>query len=185
MAAGGNCQLLVHRQPRPVVPDAQLELILEVGRLDVDRRPRRVPTGVGETLLSDSVGGELHHRVDLAGAPAEYEAGCPARRLAGRVEELVQLPEPWLISGPAGFGIPLEQTLTGAFVGVLVLVILATLYVTGEYRRGLANTTFSATPYYPQYGYYPLGPWEGLLVLCAYAAVALGLAAYLLQKRDA
>jgi ABC-type transport system involved in multi-copper enzyme maturation permease subunit len=47
-------------------------------------------------------------------------------------------------------------------------------------------------PQYPQvvghYGppdYYPLGPWSGLAVLCAYAAVALGLAAWLLRRRDA
>jgi ABC-type transport system involved in multi-copper enzyme maturation permease subunit len=47
-------------------------------------------------------------------------------------------------------------------------------------------------PQYPQvvghYGppdYYPLGPWSGLVVLCAYAAVALALAAWLLRRRDA
>ena len=33
--------------------------------------------------------------------------------------------------------------------------------------------------------YFPLAPWSGLAVLCAYAAVALGLAAYLLRRRDA
>jgi ABC-type transport system involved in multi-copper enzyme maturation permease subunit len=33
--------------------------------------------------------------------------------------------------------------------------------------------------------YYPLGPWSGLAVLCVYAAVALGLAAWLLRRRDA
>jgi ABC-type transport system involved in multi-copper enzyme maturation permease subunit len=33
--------------------------------------------------------------------------------------------------------------------------------------------------------YFPLGPWSGFAVLCAYAAVALGLAAYLLRRRDA
>ncbi|HUB40894.1 MAG TPA: ABC transporter permease subunit [Streptosporangiaceae bacterium] len=33
--------------------------------------------------------------------------------------------------------------------------------------------------------YFPLGPWSGIAVLCAYAAVALGLAAYLLRRRDA
>jgi ABC-type transport system involved in multi-copper enzyme maturation permease subunit len=33
--------------------------------------------------------------------------------------------------------------------------------------------------------YFPLAPWSGFAVLCAYAAVALGLAAYLLRRRDA
>jgi ABC-type transport system involved in multi-copper enzyme maturation permease subunit len=49
-----------------------------------------------------------------------------------------------------------------------------------------------SVPQYPQvvghYGppdYYPLGPSSGLGVLCAYAALALGLAAWLLRRRDA
>ena len=39
--------------------------------------------------------------------------------------------------------------------------------------------------YIPQYGYYPLPPWAGLAVLCAWTAAALGLAAFLLRRRDA
>ena len=50
-----------------------------------------------------------------------------------------------------------------------------------------------ATPQYPQVtalyspssGYFPLAPWAGLAVLCAYAALALGLAVVLLRRRDA
>jgi ABC-type transport system involved in multi-copper enzyme maturation permease subunit len=39
--------------------------------------------------------------------------------------------------------------------------------------------------YAAQYGYYPLPPWAGLAVLCAWAAAALGLAGFLLCRRDA
>jgi ABC-type transport system involved in multi-copper enzyme maturation permease subunit len=39
--------------------------------------------------------------------------------------------------------------------------------------------------YTPSAGYWPLAPWAGLAVLCAWAAIALGLAAYLLNRRDA
>jgi ABC-type transport system involved in multi-copper enzyme maturation permease subunit len=39
--------------------------------------------------------------------------------------------------------------------------------------------------YKPTNGYYPLAPWAGLTVLCAYAALALGLAALQLRRRDA
>jgi ABC-type transport system involved in multi-copper enzyme maturation permease subunit len=39
--------------------------------------------------------------------------------------------------------------------------------------------------YLPQYGYYPLPPLAGLAVLCAWAAAALGLAAFVLRRRDA
>ena len=34
-------------------------------------------------------------------------------------------------------------------------------------------------------GYFPLAPWAGFAVLCAYVALALGLAAVLLRRRDA
>ena len=33
--------------------------------------------------------------------------------------------------------------------------------------------------------YFPLAPWSGFAVLCVYAGIALGLAAYLLRRRDA
>jgi ABC-type transport system involved in multi-copper enzyme maturation permease subunit len=39
--------------------------------------------------------------------------------------------------------------------------------------------------YTPQHGYYPLAPWAGFAVLCAWAAVALALAAVVLRRRDA
>jgi ABC-type transport system involved in multi-copper enzyme maturation permease subunit len=39
--------------------------------------------------------------------------------------------------------------------------------------------------YTPSEGFYPLAPWAGLAVMCAYAALALGVATYLLRSRDA
>ena len=39
--------------------------------------------------------------------------------------------------------------------------------------------------YTPLNGYYPLAPWAGFAVLCGYAALALGLAIYLVRRRDA
>jgi ABC-type transport system involved in multi-copper enzyme maturation permease subunit len=38
--------------------------------------------------------------------------------------------------------------------------------------------------YLPSDGFYPLAPWAGLAVLCAWAAAALGLAFFLLRRRD-
>jgi ABC-type transport system involved in multi-copper enzyme maturation permease subunit len=38
------------------------------------------------------------------------------------------------------------HALIGAFVGMLVLIVLATLFITSEYRRGLIRTTFTACP---------------------------------------
>jgi len=40
-------------------------------------------------------------------------------------------------------------------------------------------------PYTLGNGYYPLAPWAGLLVLCAYAAATLAIATSLLRRRDA
>ena len=42
----------------------------------------------------------------------------------------------------------------------------------------------SAT-YTPGSGYFPLSPWAGFAVLCAWAALALALAVFLLRRRDA
>jgi ABC-type transport system involved in multi-copper enzyme maturation permease subunit len=56
-----------------------------------------------------------------------------------------------------------------------------------------AFAILQAAPQYPQVtavytptsGYFPLAPWAGLAVLCAYAALALSLAVVLLRRRDA
>jgi hypothetical protein len=42
-----------------------------------------------------------------------------------------------------------------------------------------------ATAYPVVGGYYPLAPWAGLAVECAWAAAALALAFFLLRRRDA
>lgn len=39
--------------------------------------------------------------------------------------------------------------------------------------------------YTPSNGYFPVAPWAGFAVLCGYAALALGVAAYRLRRRDA
>jgi hypothetical protein len=41
-----------------------------------------------------------------------------------------------------------------------------------------------ANTYYPFFGFYPLTPLAGFAVLCAWTAAALGLAGYLLRRRD-
>ncbi|MGH9171819.1 MAG: ABC transporter permease subunit [Acidimicrobiales bacterium] len=53
---------------------------------------------------------------------------------------------PAAIGGPAGVGQPLEITLVGGFLGLLVLIVLGTLFITSEYRRGLIRTTLAASP---------------------------------------
>lgn len=42
-----------------------------------------------------------------------------------------------------------------------------------------------AAPYFPADGYYPLSPWTGFAVLCAWALAALAGAVFLMRRRDA
>ena len=39
-----------------------------------------------------------------------------------------------------------RPSLTGVFVGMILLIVLATMFITAEYRRGLIRTTFAASP---------------------------------------
>jgi ABC-type multidrug transport system permease subunit len=48
--------------------------------------------------------------------------------------------------GPADAAATISDYLTGTFVGLLAIVVVAALFVTAEYRRGLIRTTFAATP---------------------------------------
>ncbi len=47
-------------------------------------------------------------------------------------------------AGNSGEGV--ERTLVGAFAGLIVVIVLATLFITSEYRRGLIRTTLAASP---------------------------------------
>jgi ABC-type transport system involved in multi-copper enzyme maturation permease subunit len=54
---------------------------------------------------------------------------------------------PVVPGSPAGFPTTtIEQPLTGVFVGLIALVVVAALFVTAEYRRGLIRVTFAASP---------------------------------------
>jgi len=46
-------------------------------------------------------------------------------------------------AGPSG---TIEQHLVGAFAGLIAVVVIATLFITAEYRRGLIRLTLAASP---------------------------------------
>lgn len=51
------------------------------------------------------------------------------------------------ITGAGGTGgVPIERTLLGAFVGLLVVIVVAAMFMTAEYRRGLIRITLTASP---------------------------------------
>jgi hypothetical protein len=43
-------------------------------------------------------------------------------------------------------GTPIERVLSGAFIMLIVISVIAVLFITTEYRRGLIRTTFAASP---------------------------------------
>jgi ABC-type transport system involved in multi-copper enzyme maturation permease subunit len=53
---------------------------------------------------------------------------------------------PAVVGTGADPGRGVERTLIGAFVGLIALAVVATLFITGEYRRGLIRSTFAASP---------------------------------------
>lgn len=52
---------------------------------------------------------------------------------------------PQIAAGSQGT-VTLESGLIGAFAGLIALIVVATMFITSEYRRGLIRTTLSATP---------------------------------------
>lgn len=50
------------------------------------------------------------------------------------------------VSGGPNPGRGLDRTLIGTFAGLIVLIVVAALFVTSEYRRGLIRTTLAASP---------------------------------------
>jgi len=91
----------------------------------------------------------------------------------------------------------------GAITTVVVLMIVPLILGTilpQDYADWLLRLTpaaaFGVQQGIPQYsqvtsicepynGCYPLAPWDGFVVLCVWAALALGIAVYVLRKRDA
>jgi len=102
----------------------------------------------------------------------------------------------------------LADHLLGVFIGLLIMVVIAAMFITVEFRHGLIRTTLAASPrrgrllaawverYTPTNAglailnttglqHLAISPWAGLGVLAAWAAAALLAAGLLLRLRDA
>jgi ABC-type transport system involved in multi-copper enzyme maturation permease subunit len=51
-----------------------------------------------------------------------------------------------VIHGEGGGGKSLQDTLVGTFAGLIAVIVVAAMFVTAEYRRGLIRVTLSASP---------------------------------------
>jgi hypothetical protein len=50
------------------------------------------------------------------------------------------------VAGISGIGVTVSQTLAGTFAGLIIVVVIAAMTMTAEYRRGMIRTTVAATP---------------------------------------
>jgi ABC-type transport system involved in multi-copper enzyme maturation permease subunit len=100
-------------------------------------------------------------------------------------------------------GTVLRRSVAAVAAVIVAIVLPYILGVSGVLPAGASEWILRVTPAagfaieqsVPQYqqvvghygppDYFPLAPWSGFAVLCVYAAVALGLAAWLLRRRDA
>ena len=100
-------------------------------------------------------------------------------------------------------GTVLRRTVASVAAVIVAIVLPYILGVSGVLPASASEWILRVTPAaafaieqsVPQYhqvvghygppDYFPLAPWSGFAVLCVYAAVAFGLAAYLIRRRDA
>jgi ABC-type transport system involved in multi-copper enzyme maturation permease subunit len=100
-------------------------------------------------------------------------------------------------------GTILRRSVAAVGTVIVAIVLPYILGVSGVLPAGVSEWILRVTPAagfaieqsVPQYqqvaghygppDYFPLAPWSGFAVLCVYAAVGLGLAAWLLRRRDA
>jgi len=50
------------------------------------------------------------------------------------------------VTGAAGSGVTIAQTLIGVFAGLIAVVVVGAMFMTAEYRRGLIRVTLAAAP---------------------------------------
>ncbi len=120
--------------------------------------------GSGESMPTATTATAAFDRVSLAGAwqPGAWQGkdigGQGTAASAGPVSALPgsyhQSDRGFTVSGSGDIapavgilgGYTAQQPLTGVFTGLIVLIVVATMFITTEYRRGLILTTFAASP---------------------------------------
>jgi len=95
----------------------------------------------GGTWTGQAIGGGSHSDVNAIGGGWQQSAGVVTVTGSGDIAPI----EP----GP-GAGVPtatFEQSLTGLFAGLIAIIVVATMFMTAEYRRGLIRVTLAASPH--------------------------------------
>ena len=85
----------------------------------------------------------------------------------------------------AGIVLPYLLAITALPAGVADWVLRITPAAAIAAEQSVPAYPQVTAAYTPMYGFYPLAPWAGFAVLCAWTAAALALAAFMLHRRDA
>ena len=75
-----------------------------------------------------------------AGMPGSYQRAGDVFTVTGSGDIAPDVPS-------VGNGGDIAQTLIGTFAGLIAAIVVATMFITSEYRRGLIRVTFTATPW--------------------------------------
>jgi ABC-type transport system involved in multi-copper enzyme maturation permease subunit len=119
----------------------------DLGGLITQKRFTETTAVFDHVSLQGKVPGGAWSRADVGASPGDGPGGIhhpgSVKQAAGRFTvtgsgDLAPL-------GAEG-GLTIEQTLTGAVAGLLVVIVVAVLFITAEYRRGLIRTTLLASP---------------------------------------
>jgi ABC-type transport system involved in multi-copper enzyme maturation permease subunit len=144
----------------------------------------------------------------LAGTAVTHARGTYQFPVTGLTEARLIIATGVLAAVSAVFAIAVGSMVRRSAVAVTIVIVTVVLpyflSLAAVVPSGAADWLLRITPAagfavqapYPRYpqvsvlysvvsGYYPLGPWTGLAVLCGWTAVALAGAAVLLRRRDA
>jgi hypothetical protein len=119
-----------------------VEINRSFGTIDANGGPTRVTTTFDEVVT----GG------DWSGSWGDTAVGGPAGDEVGFTEDVGEFTitgggdlAPIVQSG-GSLGRTVENTLVGVFAGLIAVLVVATMFVTSEYRRGLVRTSLAANP---------------------------------------
>jgi ABC-type transport system involved in multi-copper enzyme maturation permease subunit len=174
--------------------------------------PRRGRVVAAKTIVLGSV----TFVVGLAAAAAAFWLAAWIRRSNGDIFlRVTSLTELRVVAGTAALlavaavlalalGTVLRRSAGAVTAGIVVIVLPYILAVASVLPVSPAQWLLRVTPaaafaiqqsipqypqvsgaYTPSSGYFPLAPWTGFAVLCAWTALALGLAVILMLRRDA
>jgi ABC-type transport system involved in multi-copper enzyme maturation permease subunit len=103
-----------------------------------------VATGTFDDVRTDGEWSEGWRGTRIGGEPpmanGYTEEGSGAFTIRGSGDIVPVVP------GAGSLGRTVEHTLIGTFAGLIAVLVVATMFVTSEYRRGLIRTSFAANP---------------------------------------